>query len=52
MDTKQNQDGRAKKKAVVHITIFVVVISVIVIAILLATSTFDFTNFVIKLHGG
>jgi len=41
-----------KKNAVTRITILVVVVSLIVIAILLAISSFNFTDFLIKLHGG
>ncbi len=41
-----------KKKAVVPITILVVVISLIIITVLLANSNFDFINFIVKLHGG
>ncbi len=41
-----------KKNAVAHITILVVVVSLIVIAVLLATSNFDFVDFILKLHGG
>ncbi len=52
MDTKQKEEGTPKKKAVVHITILVVIVSLIVIAVLLANGNFDFVDFVIKLHGG
>ncbi len=52
MDTKQKKEGNIKKNAITHITILVVVVSLIVIAVLLATSNFDFVDFVIKLHGG
>lgn len=52
MDTKKKEEGRMKKNAVKHITILVVVVSLIVIAVLLATSNFDFVDFVLKLHGG
>lgn len=50
MDTKQKKEGN-KKNAVTYITILVVV-SLTVVAVLLATSNFDFVDFLIKLHGG
>jgi hypothetical protein len=40
------------KKTVQHIVIVIVVISLIVIAGMLASSNFDFVNFMMKLHGG
>ncbi len=52
MDTKKKEEGSMKKNAVAHITILVVVVSLIVIAVLLATSNFDFVDFILKLHGG
>lgn len=50
MDTKQKEDGNKKKNPVLHITIFIIVVSLTVIAVILATSNFDFTDFVLKLH--
>jgi hypothetical protein len=52
MDTNKQENGSTKNNAVVHITILIVVISLIVIAGLLATSNFDFVDFMLKLHGG
>ena len=52
MDTKKKEEGNMKKYAVTYITIFVVVIGLIVTAVLLANSNFNFTDFLIKLHGG
>jgi hypothetical protein len=40
------------KKTLQHIVIVIVVISLIVIAGMLASSNFDFVNFMMKLHGG
>jgi len=40
------------KKTIQHIVIVIVVISLIVIAGMLASSNFDFVNFMMKLHGG
>ncbi len=52
MDTNKKEGANMKKKAVVHLTILVVVVSLIIIAALLANSNFDFVGFVLKLHGG
>ncbi len=52
MDTNKKENEARTKNAVVPITILIVVISLIAIGVLLATSNFDFVNFVMKLHGG
>lgn len=52
MESKEIKDKMSKKNRVVHITILIVIISLIVIAILLASSSFNFVDFVLKLHGG
>ena len=52
MDTDQDVVVNPKKKAIVHLTILAVVIGLIVIVVLLASSNFDFVDFVVKLHGG
>jgi hypothetical protein len=43
---------KTKRKAIVHVTIIVVVVGLIAIAILLANRSFDFVGFLKKLHGG
>ena len=52
MDTKQKEDRNKKKNPVLHITILIIVVSLTLIAVTLATRNFDFTDFVLKLHGG
>ncbi len=51
MDSNKKQT-QGKKHTVWYATIAIVIISLLIIAMVLATSNFDFVDFVIKLHGG
>ena len=52
MDTSQNGNASGQKGVAKHVAVVVVVAGAIAVAALLAHSGFDFTDFVIKLHGG
>jgi hypothetical protein len=52
MDTSKKENENVKSNVVIPVTILVVVVSFIVIAVLLASSNFDFVDWLMNLHGG
>lgn len=52
MNTDQNENENGRKGNLTHVVVVIAVISIIAMGILLATSGFNFTDLLIKLHGG
>ena len=52
MNTDQNENEKGGKGNLTHVVVVIVVIAIIAIGVLLANGSLDFTNLVVKLHGG
>ena len=51
MNTDQNENEKGGRGNLTHVVV-IVVIAIIAIGVLLANGSLDFTNLVVKLHGG